>query len=195
MKKRIISKNQKKLYLFLIGLAILSIIFGIIFIFFISKSNKIFIKDNMKQYFTNLSPSTNLFFKTLFNNFIYIIIIWLLGISIIGIPIVLFMYVFKSFICGFSISSIIYSFGFNGLLIVLTDILLNKFIYLIGIVLVTFYSLSFSVKLIKHLFLRNPINFMESMNKYFKILIIALSLSLFLTIYEVYILHFLIKIL
>ena len=196
MKKRlIISKNQKRLYLLLIGLAFIAILSGIIFIFLISNSNKIFIKDNLITYFNNLSSSTTIFFKSLFNNFIYIIIIWLFGISIIGIPVVVFMYLFKSFIFGFSISSIIYSFGIKGMFYVLCDLIFNKFIYLVIILLSTFYSLSFSYKLIKYLFLKKSINFRDAMNKYFKILIISLTVSLFITIYEVYILHFLIKIL
>jgi len=195
MRRIINSKNQKRLYLVLIGLAILAIIYGIIYLFILNNNNKLFIKDNLIYYFNNLSPSTETFFKTLFNNFIYILIIWILGISIIGIPIVLFMYLFKSFVFGLSLSSIIYSFGSKGIIILLIDLLLNKFIYLIGILLITFYSVSFSVKLIRHLFLKKAINFREAMNKYFKILIITLSLSLFLTIYEVYIEHFIIKIL
>ena len=196
MKKRLfIGKSQKRLYLLLIGLAIISILFGIFNIFIISNDNKEFIKENILGYFNNYISSTELFFKTLFNNYIYLIIIWVLGISIIGIPIVLFMYLFKSFIFGFSLSSIIYSYGFKGILISLIDLILNKFVYLIVLLLMTFYSLSFSIKLIKHLFFKKPINFKEAMSKYFKILIISLSLSLFITIYEVFLEHLLIKIL
>ena len=196
MKRRIIcSKNQKRLYLILIGLASISIIFGIIYLFLISNDNKLFIKDNIISYFNNLEPSLNLFFKNLFNNFIYIVAIWLLGISIIGIPIVSFMYIFKSFIFGFSLSSIVYSYGFKGILISIIDLFPNKFIYLASILLITFYSLSFSIKLINHLFLKKSINFKEAMNKYLKILIISLLISLFITIYEVFIEHYLIKIL
>ena len=196
MKKRLfIGKNQKRIYLLLIGLAVISILFGIFNIFIISSDNKEFIKENILGYFNNYESSIELFFRTLFNNYIYLIIIWILGISIVGIPIVLFMYLFKSFIFGFSLSSIIYSYGFKGILISLIDLIPNKFIYLIVLLLMTFYSLSFSIKLIKHLFLKKPINFKEAMSKYFKILIISLSISLFITIYEVFLEHLLIKIL
>ena len=199
MKKiRFISKNsnnQKKLYLLLIGLAILAILIGCYFIFIISKDNKEFIKDNLISYFDNTNSSMELFFKTLFNYFIYIIIIWILGISIIGIPIVLFMYLFKSFILGFSISSIIYSFGLKGSLISLIDIFPHKILFLIILLLMTFYSLSFSIKLIKYLFLKKPINFKEAFNKYFRVLIISLSATIFVALYEVFIETLLIKLL
>ena len=189
------SKNQKKLYILLIGLALLSFVIGIIFIFLISNDNKILIKDNLTSYFNNYNSSLELFFKTLFNYFIYIIVIWILGISIIGIPLVLFMYLFKFFVFGFSLSSIINSFGFKGIVISLLDLFPHKFTFLIVLLLVTFYSLSFSIKLIKNLFFKKVINLKEAMSKYFKILIICLSISLIITLYEVFISSFFIKLL
>ena len=189
------NKNQKRLYLILIGLAIVSIIIGIIFIFFISNDNKTYIKESLNNYFNNQNTSINYFFKSLFNNFIYVIVIWVLGISIIGIPIIIFMYLFKSFLLGFSISSIINSYGLKGILISLIDILPGKFLYLIIILLITFYSLSFSLKIIKNLFFKRPVNFRESMNKYSKILVICLISSLLITIYQVFIESILLKLL
>ena len=189
------NKNQKRLYLILIGLAIVSIIIGIIFIFFISNDNKTYIKESLNNYFNNQNTSINYFFKSLFNNFIYVIVIWVLGISIIGIPIIIFMYLFKSFLLGFSISSIINSYGLKGILISLIDILPGKFLYLIIILLISFYSLSFSLKIIKNLFFKRPVNFRESMNKYSKILVICLISSLLITIYQVFIESILLKLL
>lgn len=195
--KKIILKNsnrkQKKLYLILIGLALISFIIGIIFIFFVSKDNKEYIKECLEIYFNNQNTSISLFFKSLYNNFLYIIIIWILGISIIGIPIIIIMYLFKSFIFGFSISSIINSFGYKGIFIGLIDLLPNKLIYFVVLLLITFYSLSFSYKIIKNLFFKKPVNLKEAMNKYFKILIICLSISLIISIYEVFIESLLIK--
>ena len=189
------TKNQKRLYLLLIGLALISFIIGILFIFIISKDNKELIKNNLEEYFSNYDSSFELFFKTLFNYFIYIIVIWLLGISIIGIPVIIFMYLFKNFVFGFSISSIINSFGAKGILIALIDLFPHKLIFLIVLLLITFYSISFSIKLIKNLFLKRIVNLKESMSKYFKILIISLSISVFISLYEVFISSFFIKLL
>ena len=196
-RKKLISnnynRNQKKLYLLLIGLALIAFIFGILFVFVISKDNKEFIKDNLINYYNNSNPSISLFFRTLFNYFIYIIVIWLLGISIIGIPIILFIYLFKMFIYGFSLSSIIYTFGTKGLLVSLIDLFPHKFIFLVIMLLLTFYSLSFAIKLIRYFFFKRPINFQSAMSKYLKILLISLSISIFITIYEVFISNYLIN--
>ena len=187
------SNNQKILYLILIGLALVAFIIGILFIFFISNDNLIYIKESLSSYFNSIDISINSFFKELFNNFIVILLIWILGISIIGIPLVLLIFLFKSFIFGFSFSSIIYSFKLKGLLISLVHLLPGKLLYLVILLLLTFYSISFSIKLFKNLFLKRPINFRESMDKYFKILLICLFSSLIVTLYDTFLANYLVN--
>ena len=50
-KAKVNVESQKKLYVFLIGLAFLALILGIIFIFLISEENLIQIKDNITVFF------------------------------------------------------------------------------------------------------------------------------------------------
>lgn len=180
------TRNQKKLYLILIGLAFVALTIGILFIFIINNDSKLYLKDSLTNNFSNYKSTMPLFFKTLFNNFIYVLLIWLLGISIIGIPFVIFMFLFKYFLFGFSISSIFYSYGIRGILVSLIELFPHKIIYLIIILLISFYSLSFSIKIFKNLFLKKTINFRESMSKYLKILIISLTGTVFITLYEVF---------
>lgn len=196
-KKMFISKNktqnQKKLYIFLIGLAILAFIFGCLFILMISDDSVIMIKNNLVNYFENAVSSVPLFFRSLFSNFIYLIIIWILGISIIGIPIILFMFLFKSFLFGFSLSSIVSSFGFKGILLSFIQLIPHKFTFLCVLLLITFYSISFSLKIFKNFFLKRPINFRDSMNKYIKILFLSLIITLFISLYEGFVANYLVN--
>ena len=52
----------------------------------------------------------------LINNFVYFISMWLLGISIIGLPIIYIMIFLKSFKIGFTVSSIFANYKFLGIL-------------------------------------------------------------------------------
>ncbi len=188
MKKKIFIsksiKSQKKIYKLLIGLAFVSILFGIIFIFLINNDTKILLSDKIKEYFNSDIDLFNNFFKCLFNNFIIILLIWILGISIIGIPIVLIIFIFKSFLLGFSISSLISTYGISGLFILFFHIILNKGLYLVILILISFYSISFSIKLLKLLFSKKGIDFKESIRKYTKVLLISLVISFFISLYE-----------
>ena len=196
MKKKILrmhNNKQKLLYYILIGLAVISIIVGLLFVFTIDKSSAKYLKDNIIKYYDNKIYGVKSFFKILFNNYIYLIIIWILGISLIGLPIVIVMFIFKCFLYGFSISSIFYSYGSKGAIISIIDILTNKGIYLVVLILLTRYSISFSIKLFKYLFLKVPINFKVSMNKYIKILFISLLITLIISIYEGFISNYLLN--
>ena len=187
-------KEQKKLYLLLIGLALVSFIFGIIFIFFISKDNVSLINKEIEKYFLSSNKDyLGLFLKALFNNFIYILIVWLFGISIFGVLISIIIMMFKSFLFGFSFISIISTYGFKGLLIALFHMFPHQLIFLVILLLVTFYASSFSLKLFKHLFLKRPINFRDAMNKYLKILFFSLVVSLFISLYDGFISNFLVN--
>jgi len=181
--------NQKKLYIFLIGLALLSLISGIIFIFLIKEENLTEISKKITIYFTEINNANklNILINSIINNFIYIITIWILGISLIGLPIILIIFIFKNFITGLSISSIIYTYKINGIIKTIVHIFPHQIILLIILLLISFYSISFCIKLFKYLFLKKIINFKEVMQKYLKILIISLLVTLFTSIYEAYI--------
>ncbi len=188
-------EKQKSIYVILIGLAIISLIFGIIFIFLISDDNLIYIKENMSSFFTNI-PNNNkfdIFINSLLNNYIYLFLIWLLGISIIGFPIIIMILLFKFFILGFSISSIIYTFKWNGVLKIIVNFFPHQIIYFIILILISFYAVSFCLKLFKSLFLKKIINFKEVMHKYIKILFLCLLITLFISLYESYISSYLLN--
>lgn len=182
-------KNQKKLYLLLIGLAILSFIFGILFIFILSDESSTYIFNGIKDFFNNISEYSGIssFFNSFVNNSVYVLVVWILGISIIGIPIILFIYIFKFFLFGFSLSSIIYTYKLGGILRSLIHLFPHQLVFLLVLLLVSFYGISFSIKLYKYLFFKKIINFKEYMNKYLKVLLYSLVVCVFISLYEAFI--------
>lgn len=192
MKKRII--KNKKLFRLIISILI-SFILGILYIAILSKSNKVIIKDNLELYFSSLNKLN--YIKALINslstNLLYIIGIWLLGISIIGVPIIIILLLFKSFIIGFTISSIIYFYKFKGILIAIIYII-PLIIDLYLIFFLSYYSLIFSNNLNRLLFLKKEINFKNIMRRYIKILIFVLIGIIISSIIEVYLIPNILKV-
>ncbi len=177
-------KKQKKVYYFLVGLALIGIITGLLFIFLISDDNRILINSKIKDFFGNDVSILDNFFKCLFNNYVILLLIWILGISIIGIPFVIIILLFKSFIYGFSISSLLSTFGFKGILVSLFYVMISKSVYLVVLILICFYSISFSFKLIKSFLFNGNIDFKDSIKKYIRVLLISLVVCLLISIYE-----------
>jgi len=205
MKKNIfITKNnllkQKKLYMFLIFFSIIAIISGILFYFIISDADKTNAKDLIDSFFSNINNNEKLNYTTsllnsLTNNISSNLIIWLLGISIIGFPIIILFLFFKCFVLGFSISTIIAKYGFKGVLKAFLYIFPHQLISIIILILLSFYALSFCIKLFRHLFLKEIINFKEAMRRYLKILALVLISNVILSLYETYVATYLIRLL
>ena len=190
--------KQKKLYRIIITLMIFGIISGILFIFFISKESKTKALVSIKNFFDLMNTSTGINYgksllNTLVNNIGYVLLIWLLGISIIGLPITIVLAFMKSFIVGFSISSIISCYKAKGILGAFLYVFPHQIIILFIYLLLSFYSVSFSIKLFKSLFLKQTINFRVVMQKYIKILLISLIGIIIVSLYEVFISTYFIK--
>ncbi len=185
MKNKII--KNKKLFKLII-LVLISIILGILYIAIISKSNRLMIKENLELYFSSLNKLdyTKAIINSLTANLLYSIGIWLLGISIIGVPIIILLLLFKSFILGFTISSIIYFYKFKGIIIALIYII-PLIINLFLIFFLSYYSLMFSFNLNRLLFLKKNINFRNIMRRYIKILVFVIICTIVSSVIEVYV--------
>lgn len=191
MKELFKKLKTKKLFILVFAITLLCFIAGMLLISMLSKSNKELIINSLNNFYTSLKEnkisSSNLLYKTMTSNLILNIIIWVLGISIIGIPIVIFILGFKSLSLGFTISSLIYTYKFNGLLkaiIYLIPNIINIFIVFI----LVYYSISFSINLFNYLFRKIEFNKRVIVKRYLKLLIVAILLSILTSVTESFIL-------
>ncbi len=103
--------GQKKVYMTLIFILILGCFLGILFPFVLSHNNQELLKVSISSFFNNVMNGQLDYhmglYQSLLSNFLFLVSIWLLGISIIGLPIVVFLLFYKGFIFGFSICSIL----------------------------------------------------------------------------------------
>lgn len=182
--------NQRKKYLFLLVITLIGIISGLLFIYFISKTDKLLVFDELDSFFKNIKNYSLNYTSSLINsitsNCLFILIIWILGISIIGIPIIIFLLFLKGFIFGFSISSIISKFGLNGLLLSVGYHFPHNLIFIILYILISFYAINFSIRLFRVLFLKENINLTPYFRRYNKIFIISVIVSILCSFLEVF---------
>ncbi|MDD6223790.1 MAG: stage II sporulation protein M [bacterium] len=196
MKKTMLLKkdklsSQKQKYLFLITIMILGFTFSFIFFALIAKEDKTILQNEINLFFQNVKTNqlntTNSLINSLSSNLLSISLVWLLGISIIGLPFIIFFLFFKSFILGFSIISILANYGLKGILLIIPYLFPHQIIYLIIWLLLSFYASSFSIKLFKILFLKKNLNLQEHFIKYLKIASLCLVTSIICSLFEVYI--------
>ena len=183
-------KVNKKGIGFLIGISIIGFIFGCLFIIIISKSDKILVKEYIESFFKNINDLNylDIFKNTLFNNLLFICIIFLLGMSVIGIPINIFYFFLKSFVLGFTMVSFILTYKIKGCLFSLLYVVPHNLINIIMFTILVYYSINFSILLIYSITKRKSINFKNMINKYLKVFLVAIILVLITSLYESFIL-------
>lgn len=181
--------NNKNLFIFLCSLLLISIIVGILFYCYMNTNDKLTINKNIESYF-QVKESYN-YLKdlklNLLNNFGNNTIIWLLGISIIGIILVIFLFFIESFSIGYSLAAIISNYKLKGIIGIFSYLFPSKIIYIFTLIILTYYSIRFSIDIIRHLIFKKEINFHEIFNKYLKILLFTTLLSILISILEVFI--------
>lgn len=174
-------KKVNKLLLILLISTIISFILGCLFISIVDNNGRSLIKESINSYFDGIFDGKTNYINGLYTilprNIFTNIIIWLVGISIVGIIIVSCLLLFKSFLVGFSLSSIIYTYGFKGMLISIIY-MISEVINLFIIFLLTYYSISFSILLFNYLFRKKEYNRRIIMKRYIKIFIICLGITI-----------------
>lgn len=132
-----------KLYLIVIIILVVGIIAGVVFVNNTSAEEAQEIQNYITE-FINLLKQGNridtgqLLKKSLGDNITLIIIMWLLGSTVIGIPIVMGIVLFRGFCIGYSVSAIIASIGVQkGILFFFTTMFLHNLIFIPVIICMT----------------------------------------------------------
>jgi len=189
---------NKNLFVFLIVLLLIGVISGTIFTTILNLEDKNLITEKLNLFLDNIEKNNIDYIAALKNNLsttiIYIIVLWLLGISVIGLPIIITMFFSKSFILGFTIGSILTTYKTKGILFSLIYVFPGNIINLLLYLFLTMYAMSFSVKLIIAIFKKRTIDFKHVMNRYFKILLLVLVICFLMNLYDTFLMPRLIKI-
>lgn len=191
------AKGNKKTLTFLLVLFMIGILAGSLFIVILNTTDKTLVKEYLEKFINNLETNklnyTTSFTSALVTNIFYVIIIWLLGISVIGLPIILFLYFAKAFILGFSISSMFYHYKLKGIILAFFYIFPHHILNIIIFTFLMLYSMSLSIKISKTLLAKKTIDFKVIMSKYTVVFGISIIGVIITSILEVFLMPNLIK--
>lgn len=184
-------KKHQKLILFLEVIMVTGFVFGSIFIKIISKSDKVILEDYLINFFSNLSSNKfsaiDCLKNSLFSNISLAIFSFTLGMSIIGIPLNIFILFIKSFTLGFSISTFIYFYKFKGILYSFIYIFPSYLLNLASFFIIVIFSINFSIYFLHSLKIEKKINFRLLFYRYSIITIFSILLISMCSLYESFI--------
>lgn len=183
---------NKRINSFILVLFIIGFLTGAFFLTVINTDEKTLITTKITNFITNINNNTlnsiSIFKDNIITNYIFIFILWFLGLSIIGVFINIFLVYLRGFILGFTISSIILTYKAKGLLFNLIYIVPNELIKILLIILLGTYSVSLSISIVKELLKKKDNNLRRVFKRYIAVLILSLILGLLTASYEAFIL-------
>ncbi|MBS3970650.1 MAG: stage II sporulation protein M [Clostridia bacterium] len=83
------------------------------------------------------------------NNLKFIFLTWTLGLTVIGIPVILLIVAFKGFIMGFTVGFLILQKDFTGMLIAIFAVLPQNFFYVPSLMICAVAAITFSLCLLR----------------------------------------------
>lgn len=186
-----ILKYDKKVMTFLNIITIIGIITGSIFIVILNKGDKSLVINSIKQFFSNLSKDKFdyilIFKNAIISNTLFSFVIWIIGISVVGVIIVICILFYKSFTLGFTISSIIYTYKLKGIVLSIFYVFPHMIINILILLYLSSYSIKLSIILIKSIIKKENLNFKSFFNNYIQVLLISLIFIVLSSLYESFI--------
>ena len=196
LKIKKVKLSAKNLFIFLLSFSIITIVIGIIFYFLLSSKDKETVNSSITGYFTikDNYNYVNLLKDNILDNTYDTFLIWILGISVIGVIASVFIYFCELFSIGFTIASIMDVYNVKGLIGVLCYLIPAKICYIIVLFILTFFAIKISYKLIKLCFTKEEVNIKLEISKYFKVLLFSFISMIAISMLTVFIDPLLIKI-
>ena len=168
-------KKNKKILVFIAILLTIGLISGSLFITIINSSDKKLVLETISNYFNKVKTTEIDYLYSLgtsiTSNLLYVLFIWLLGISVIGL----------------SISSIICEYKLGGAALSLSYVFPHHILNIITLAFVTMYALKVSLSLVKLITSKNQINLKLIIRRYIGVLIITVLLCVISSLIEAFV--------
>lgn len=192
-------KKEKNLIILILAIFIIGLVVGSLFVNFITKDDKTLLINQVETYFSSVKSldkkvfGINAFTPNLINNELQIFLIFALGLSILGIPVVILIMFFKGFMLGVTLATFILKYQLLGVLPSLLYIFPCFIIYIIIYTLISFFAVSTSLKFLKAIIKKDNLSFKKFLGKYLLCFLICLVLIIINTLLDAFLTPILLK--
>jgi stage II sporulation protein M len=150
-------RENTSLYLFIIVLFLMGVIFGSIVVNSLDFVQKHDLYSYLNRFFGQVTEgkfasSKDMFLQSYFHNVKYIGLMWILGISIIGLPLILILLFLKGVVVGFTVGFLVNQMGWNGFILSFVSILPQNVIIIPAFIIMSTIAMSFSLKMVRQQF-------------------------------------------
>jgi stage II sporulation protein M len=175
-------REHSSIFLFIVVLFLMGVIFGAIVVNSMSITQKEDLFYYLSQFFGQVSDgkvtgNNDLFLQSFFHNSKFIGLMWVLGISIIGLPVILILLFLKGMVVGFTVGFLVSQMGWKGFMLSVVSILPQNLIIIPVFIMMAAFSVIFSMRMIKKQFMKK---YAQPIMPFFKRYIFALIVAVVL---------------
>lgn len=188
--------KNKRLIIFLSILVLIAIAAGSVLSVTISSNDNELVRNYLTNYISSINSKElvmlDSFLSSLINNTILVLSIFLLNLSLIGLPIILIIFFYKSFIFGFTIGSILITYKSKGIILSIIYMFPHNIIEILVLILYFIVSFNLIKKAIFNIINKEPLS-LNKLKKYLIITLQVLIVYILISLYSSYIVPILIR--
>ncbi|WP_199425958.1 stage II sporulation protein M [Thermaerobacillus caldiproteolyticus] len=176
-------REHASIYLFIIVLFLMGVIFGAVVVNSLNFSQKQDLYYYLMQFFGqvskgNLASAYDMFQQSYFHNLKYVGLMWVLGISIIGLPIILILLFLKGIVIGFTVGFLVNQMGWQGFVLSFVSVMPQNFIIIPAFIIMGVASVTFSLKMVRNQFMKRTHEPIFPMIMRYALVMVIISVSL-----------------
>jgi stage II sporulation protein M len=181
-------KEHMPLYVYVTVLFIMGVVFGVVIIQALTLEQKQELSRHLGNFFQLVDQGIQLdkkhsFLQSFILNLKWLGLICLLGLSVIGLPLILFMDFLKGVLVGFTVGFMVGEYAWKGMLFALTSVVPQNLLLIPALIIGSVTSIAFGLHLLKHRFLRPysgiSVSFSKFMATTFSLAVILIGVSLY----------------
>lgn len=151
-------KENLPLFIFVSVLFIIGVVFGAVMVNALSLEQKQEMTRHLGSFFYEINEGTEFdsrqsFVQAFGTHMKWILLIWLFGLSIIGLPLILVLDFLKGVLIGFTVGYLVGQMSWKGLLFALVSVAPHNLIVIPAILFCSVAAMSFSIFMIKNRFM------------------------------------------
>lgn len=192
-------KKEKKLLIFIIIIFLLGVVGGSIFLNILTKTDKDLLINEIGNYFIDIKNlknnvfGLNVFKNNMISDISITFLLFIFGISMIGILFVIIYLFSKGFILGLTLSSILFKYKIKGIIGIILFIFPVEFLKILIFILMSFYAVYSSLELLKALLKKSTLNFRYFLGKYLLCFLFTIISIIILNFLDSYLTPYLLK--
>lgn len=185
-------REHSSLYLFTTVLFLMGVIFGAIVVNSLNFTQKEDLYYYLSRFFGQVADgefanASDMFKQSYFHNVKYIGLMWLLGISIIGLPVILILLFLKGVVVGFTVGFLVNRMGWNGFLLSFVSVLPQNLIIIPTFIVIGTVAVSFSLKMIRQQFMKRTIEpIFQLLTRYTMVMVVISFILLAASAFEAF---------